>query len=146
MIADEYDTMRHNANQGFKSMSATKYTNYKKSRKLILRITDAFLIILIFIEGFYIYENIVIDKNYHLYEIYSKINYDNFSFLDKNDDLFIAASKYIDCRNAKENTAKRVDILYDRIFFIEAAVYLDVEIGEWNQNGCVKQVMVRKVP
>lgn len=127
-------------------MPATRYENSKSFRKNILRITDFLLVLLIVAEGIIIYRNIIIDTNQDLYNIFLKGKYQNFEFLDRSDELFIAATHYIDCKNSEENTAERVDILYDRIFFIEAAFYLDVEIGEQTQNGCVKQIMVRKVP
>jgi len=98
------------------------------------------------IEGCVIYTNVVFDKNRDLYQIYVKKNYKNFDFLDRGDELFIAASRYVDCKNSKTNTGKRVDILYERIFFIEVAVYLEVDIGEQTQDGCVEQVLVRNVP
>lgn len=127
-------------------MSVTRYKNSKSFWKNILRITDFLLLILIAAEVFIIYQNIEFDKNKDLYKVYVKRNYKNFEFLDKRDELFIAATHYVDCKSAKVNTAKRVDILYERMFFIEVAFYLDVAIGEQTQNGCVEQVMVRKVP
>ncbi|MGM4913195.1 hypothetical protein [Rhizobium sp. 768_B6_N1_8] len=127
-------------------MPATRYKNAKGLWKHVLRISDVLLVLLIVSAGFYLYKNVIIEKNSYLYEIYSKREYENFGLLDRNDELFIAVSKYIDCQNSKKNTAKRVDIMHDRILIIEAAVYLEVEIVERTHNGCVNQVMVRKVP
>jgi hypothetical protein len=127
-------------------MSATRYENLKSLRKNIIRITDFLLILFIAVEGYVIYNNVVFDRNGDLYKIFLKGNYQNFDFLDRGDELFIAVARYVDCKNSKINTGKRVDILYERIFFIEVAVYLEVEIGEQTQDGCVEQVLVRQVP
>jgi len=127
-------------------MSATRYENLKNLRKNIIGITDFLLIFFIAIEGCVVYNNVVFDKNRDLYNIYLKGNYKNFEFLDRGDELFIAASRYVDCKKSKINRGERVDILYERIFFIEVAVYLEVDIGEQTQDGCVEQVLVRNVP
>jgi len=127
-------------------MSATRSENLKSLRKNIIRITDFLIILFIAVEVYFVYNNVIFDKNRDLYQIYLKKNYKNFEFLDRGDELFIAASRYVDCKKSKINRGERVDILYERIFFIEVAVYLEVDIGEQTQDGCVEQVLVRNVP
>ncbi|TAU37639.1 hypothetical protein ELI43_34055 [Rhizobium leguminosarum] len=131
---------------GANLMSTTKHANSNSFRRKVLRLTDVLLVALIIAEVYIVYKNVSFYQNKDLYSVFYNKNYRNFEVLDRRDELYIVASKYVDCTKLNIDNAERIDLLYNRIFFIETSVFLELTIGEQTALGCVEQVTVRKLP
>lgn len=114
--------------------------------QISIKISDVIATSLLAIEALYIIGNVHFYTNLELYEIYVSGRYRNFEMISKNDKMFEATGKIIDCNKAPVGRADIIEMTTSSIFSIGTSMFLEVAFKKPENGHCVDQIMFRTMP